>query len=116
MLGDVSVCPGDELSFTCNTSANIQEWRISYPNGSRSFTISDVAPNTLQEEYLDAKTIIHTLKISTNPLVSMLNATNLTRPEFDGTMILCTPITGPIKVSPTVNTTIHVTKADLGIM
>ena len=88
-----SVCPGEQLEFTCSTTLDYIQWNVTVfqpiPNSRESFLVSDILSTTVP---LTVNMIRFTVaKNSTSgsrPLISTLSVANVTA-ALNGTMVNC---------------------------
>ena len=89
----VSACPGEQLEFTCNTSATLLTWTVTIPafqNGGERKTkiVSYTRQNLLP---LNVSGVVFTIsRLSTNgtlPLISLLSVTSTA--NMNGTRVGC---------------------------
>ena len=92
-----SVCPGDQLTLTCNTTPDVTllQWTITFANRSGSetrFLTSGANTNSAPSLTL-GQTVFQFLRISTSPLTSMMVIDNVAA-ELNGTRVECHSLSG----------------------
>ena len=88
--GRVSVCPNEQLSFTCNTStSNLLTWSVTIPESGADTRLVSAARQSIRPIEISGK-IFNISRLSINgtlPLISLLFVTNTT--DLNGTNIKC---------------------------
>ena len=80
-----SICPGDQLTLTCNTSTDVQQWTIVDPNTGMSYTRIIAVPTTSNPQAItpfEIQPFIFSFAIistpNTSPLISSLTVNDVT--------------------------------------
>ena len=110
--GEVSVCPGNQLSFRCSTNFSILEWDITVFQSRvhrRQQFVTPISPlhSTLTILSRHLFNIARTSDLNANPLISTLTIVNA-MVDINATIINCTEIGSSRAESSTSKATINI--------